>query len=109
MSTPFLYFRVIGPGSVSLISHFLDWNDLRAVSTTNHGHFVLLQQSRVSKRKTRDDNPGENKCPAMNADFGDEQARLQYYTQVESFEYQFLYGRILNETDDAVTAHLLRE
>ena len=116
----FASIAVIGPGPVGVIGSFLDWDDLRCASSTNHGYFTLLQQARVTQRITNDKKGrrvhcsylGEHDCEStaeyFNTEFHNMQAIQQYYSTVESFDYQFLYGKVLQQTDQRIQASVMR-
>jgi hypothetical protein len=88
--------KTIGADAFCLVATHLNGNDLRALSIGSHRTFQILQSRRVSQRLHREDRDG-----SVDPTFDDMTRRLQYYDQLESFEYQHLRGQLLLQFDDS--------
>ena len=95
----------IGSGSLCVIGSFMERNDLLAASLLNHEYYDLLLQARVTQRISRD-----VEFVSLDAEFyaSNRQAVRLYFTQVESFAYQFQCGQLLHDPEDDLESHLLR-
>ena len=86
-----------------LVGSFLTGGDLQAMSNTSHGHFDFLQRIRAIDHKHQ-----KQLANAVNPAFNDEDSLLRYYTQLESFEYITLVGKLLLQNDDVFTKKIVR-
>ena len=85
---------VLSLDSFAIVASFVDGKELRSMSCANHAAFDMLQDTRVKLRAERD----ASRVGMINEDFDDVTGQMQYYRCIESFNYQFLLGRLMLET-----------